>query len=123
MVDIRTYQDLLDVGQNEKGRMDFVLSAIQEHKQSEQYRVARDAELYASGRNATIMNYQKLLYTLSGNAVPDNYTANHKCASGFFKKTGQGASRPLSSSPEEFFLWTPVCDELARTNRLFSASS
>lgn len=66
--------------------MNFVLSAIQEHKQSEQYKIAKDAEQYASGRNATIMNYQKLLYTLSGKAVPDNYTANHKCASGFFKR-------------------------------------
>lgn len=66
--------------------MDFVLSAINEHKSSEQYKIARDAELYAKGRNATIMNYQKLLYTLTGQAVPDNYSANHKCASGFFKR-------------------------------------
>lgn len=66
--------------------MDFVLSAISEHKLSEQYKIARDAELYARGRNATIMNYQKLLYTLTGQAVPDNYSANHKCASGFFKR-------------------------------------
>ena len=86
MIDIKTYQDLLKVGQNEKERMEFVLSAIREHKASKQYQIARDAELYASGRNATIMNYQKLLYTLSGQAVPDNYTANHKCASGFFKR-------------------------------------
>jgi hypothetical protein len=86
VIDIKTYQDLLEVGQNEKKRMDFVLSAIQEHKSSEGYLIARDAELYANGKNATIMNYQKLLYTLSGKAVPDNYSANHKCASGFFKR-------------------------------------
>ena len=66
--------------------MAFVLSAIGEHKSSDIYRTAVDAEKYASGRNATIMNYQKLLYTLTGKAVPDNYTANHKCASGFFKR-------------------------------------
>ena len=66
--------------------MNFVLSAIKEHQSSEQYKIAKDAEQYASGKNATIMNYQKLLYTLSGKAVPDNYTANHKCASGFFKR-------------------------------------
>lgn len=86
MIVIKTYQDLLSLGENEKERMNFVLSAIQEHKASEQYRIAKDAELYARGRNATIMNYQKLLYTLSGKAVPDNYSANHKCASGFFKR-------------------------------------
>ena len=83
---MKTYQDLLEIGENEKARMDFVLDAIRQHKQSEAYRIAKDAELYASGRNATIMNYQKLLYTLTGKAVPDNYSANHKCASGFFKR-------------------------------------
>ena len=86
MIDIKTYQDLLEVGDIEKDRMNFVLSAIREHQSSEQYKIAKDAEQYASGKNATIMNYQKLLYTLSGKAVPDNYSANHKCASGFFKR-------------------------------------
>ena len=86
MIDIKTYQDLLEVGDIEKDRMNFVLSAIKEHQSSEQYKIAKDAEQYASGKNATIMNYQKLLYTLSGKAVPDNYSANHKCASGFFKR-------------------------------------
>ena len=55
MAEIKTYQDLLEVGENERDRMQFVLSAINEHKQSEQYSIARDAELYASGKNATIM--------------------------------------------------------------------
>ena len=86
MAEIKTYQDLLEVGENERDRMQFVLSAINEHKLSEQYGIARDAELYASGKNATIMNYQKLLYTVTGKAVPDNYSANHKCTSGFFKR-------------------------------------
>lgn len=86
MIDIKTYQDLLEVGNIEKDRMNFVLSAIREHQNSEQYKIAKDAEQYASGKNATIMNYQKLLYTLSGKVVPDNYSANHKCASGFFKR-------------------------------------
>ena len=86
MIEIKTYQDLTSVGEVEQKRMDFVLDAIRQHKASEAYRIAKDAELYASGRNATIMNYQKLLYTLTGKAVPDNYSANHKCASGFFKR-------------------------------------
>ena len=86
METIRTYQDLKAVGENEKERMGFVLTAINEHKASDLYRMAVDADKYAKGKNATIMNYQKLLYTLKGEAVPDNYTANHKCASGFFKR-------------------------------------
>lgn len=83
---IKTFQDLIDVGENEKQRMAFVLSAINEHKSSAAYQVAKDAKLYASGKNATIMSYQKLLYTITGKTVPDNYSANHKCASGFFKR-------------------------------------
>lgn len=86
METIKTYQDLKAVGENEKERMAFVLAAINEHKSSDLYKIAVDADKYAKGKNATIMNYQKLLYTLKGDAVPDNYTANHKCASGFFKR-------------------------------------
>ena len=74
------------VGEAEHGRMEFIESAIAEHKYSGMYAIARDSELYASGKNATIMNYQKLLYTISGTAIPDNFSANHKCASGFFKR-------------------------------------
>lgn len=83
---MKTYQDLIEVGEDEKQRMAFVLRTINEHKVSKPYKLAKDAELYASGRNATIMSYQKLLYTITGKAVPDNYSANHKCASGFFKR-------------------------------------
>lgn len=66
--------------------MAFVFAAINDHKSSADYKTASDAELYASGKNATISKYQKVLYTLTGKAVPDNYTANHKCKSGFFKR-------------------------------------
>ena len=41
---MKTYQDLLDIGENEKDRMDFVLSAIQGHKQSEDYKFAESSE-------------------------------------------------------------------------------
>ena len=50
------------------------------------YKIAFDAEEYDRQRNVTIMSYQKLLYTISGQAVPDNYTANHKVASNFFNR-------------------------------------
>lgn len=50
------------------------------------YSVAKSAKEYAEGRNETIMQYCKLLYTVSGKAIPDNFSANHKCASGFFRR-------------------------------------
>lgn len=82
---MKTFQDLQALGDNEKARMKFVLDAIAEHKASEDYKIAADAELYATGRNATIMAYQKILYNFKGEAVKDLWSANHKCASGFFK--------------------------------------
>ena len=83
---MRTYQDLLEVGDNEYNRMDFVRECISEYRSSDIYRKARTAELYAKKQNVTIMQYQKLLYTLSGKAVPDNWSANYKIPSNFFNR-------------------------------------
>lgn len=82
---MKTYNDLLECV-SEKDRMDFILSAIEDHKKSELYRIAADAVEYEKQKNPTISKYRKLLYDLQGNAVPDNYTANHKCASNFFSR-------------------------------------
>ena len=83
---MKTYNDLFDLGENQAERLKFILDAIREHERSNEYRNAVIAKDYAEGRNATIMQYQKILYTLTGQAVPDNYSANHKCASGFFRR-------------------------------------
>ena len=84
MIDIYTYNDLLEIGENEKARMDFVLSAIQEHKLSELYRVARDAELYYKHQNPTIMRFQKFVHNQFGKKVPDVWSANNKIASNWY---------------------------------------
>ena len=81
-----TYQDLVAVGEGEKERMNFCIAAINRHQSSEEFKMAQTAKEYDAQKNVTIMTYQKLLYTLSGKAVPDNYTANHKCASNFFHR-------------------------------------
>lgn len=72
-----TFDDLEELKDNESARKAFVLKAIDEHKGSRTYKIARNAGLYSRHLNVTIMKYQKLLYTMSGTAVPDNYTANH----------------------------------------------
>lgn len=48
------------------------------------YREAEVAYDYYRKRNVTITQYQKLLYTLSGRAVPDNFSANYKFINAFF---------------------------------------
>lgn len=72
------------MGADEKKRINFILSAISEHKNSKAYRMAVDAELYFNGENPTINRYEKIIYDLQGKAHRDMYTANHKIASSFF---------------------------------------
>ena len=84
MVKIYTYNDLVDIGENEKQRMDFVLSAIREHKGSDLYKTAYDAELYYKHQNPTIMRYQKFVYNQFGQKVPDVWSPNNKIASNWY---------------------------------------
>lgn len=83
---MKTYQDLLGVGDDESRRIDFVQQCINEFKVSDLYRDAEIAYQYAKKKNVTINEYQKLLYTVSGNVVPDNYSANWKMSSNFFSR-------------------------------------
>lgn len=64
--------------------MDFILAAINDHKASDIYKTACDAELYYNGENPTINRYEKILYDMQGKAHADMWTANHKIASSFF---------------------------------------
>ena len=79
-----TYQDLLAVGENDNAKMDFVRSAIFKHQSDPLYRDAIIADQYEAKKNVTIMEYQKLLYKITGEAVPDMYSANYKIRSNFF---------------------------------------
>ena len=86
MFTIYTYQDLEKVAETgkEDRKMEFTRSIIEDHKNSEIYKNAVLAEEYDRRRNRTIVRYQKLLYTMSGRTVPDNYSANFKMCSNFF---------------------------------------
>ena len=84
MTDIKTFQDLLEVGENDRDRMEFVLAAIREHKSSTDYLTAEDAELYYKHQNPTIMRYQKFVHNQFGQKVPDVWSANNKIASNWY---------------------------------------
>lgn len=83
---MKTYQDYLAALQKGLSAMDFIRSAIHDYKNSEFYNNAQIADEYSRRQNRTIVRYQKLLYTMSGNAVPDNFSANYKLCSNFFKR-------------------------------------
>lgn len=80
-----TYQDYLEVLEtnSETQLIQFVQNAIQEHKRSNDYQTAVIADEYFRHLNRTIIDYQKLLYTVTGKAVPDNWSANYKLSSNF----------------------------------------
>lgn len=81
-----TYQDLTEVRARDVDRMDFVRKVIDGHKTSSLYKTAVIADEYDRQQNSTIMQYRKLLYTITGEAVADNYSANYKTASGYFNR-------------------------------------
>ena len=98
MIDILTYNDLLEIGENERDRMEFVLSAIREHKASKDYAIAADAELYYKHQNPTIMRFQKFVHNQFGQKVPDIWSANNKIASNWYNYfTTQAASYLLGN--------------------------
>lgn len=81
-----TYQDLQQHEGKEGERLDFVKQSIGQYQSSDLYREAKVADEYARHRNRTILQYQKMLYTISGQTVPDNWSANYKLASNFFNR-------------------------------------
>ena len=64
--------------------MEFVLDAIREHKGSDLYKTAYDAELYYKHQNPTIMKFQKWVYNQMGQKVPDIWSPNNKIASNWY---------------------------------------
>ena len=83
---VKTYQDLLAIGENDQNRMDFVRAVINDHQNSQLYKNAVIADKYDRQQNVTIYNYQKALFNLQGRPVEDLWSANYKLASNFFKR-------------------------------------
>ena len=95
---MRTFQDLQIAGDKQA----FTFSAISDYKSSEAYKNALEGIAYSTGKNTAITSYQNLLYTLTGEAVPDNYSANHKCASNFLQRLTCQLSSYLLSNGVQF---------------------
>lgn len=80
-----TYEDLLAArAAGEKAVIELIESAVRAHAGTEIYKTALDAILYDRHRNPTIERYQKFLYTVSGQKVPDFVSANWKTKNGLF---------------------------------------
>ena len=86
-----TYQDLLSaIGEGDARRerdvLDFVKKVIRQHQASDLYQTAQIADEYDRQKNRTITRFQKILYTMSGEAVPDLFGACYRIPSRFFNR-------------------------------------
>src|SRR5574344_396927 len=77
-----TFQDF----QKASDKAAFAINAIQEHKASEIYRVAVDADAYDRQMNTTILDYTKKLFTLTGEPLVDFTASNNKITSNYFRR-------------------------------------
>ena len=83
---MRTFQNLSALRENGKNVNKFVFDVIAEHKDSAAYKVASIAEKYYAKKNVTIMAFQKMLYNMQGQQVPDMWSANYKLRTHFFRR-------------------------------------
>ena len=72
---ILTYEDLVACGESEENRIKFILRAISQHKNSQEYKKAIEAEAYYDGENPTINKYEKVIFDMQGMAHTDLWSA------------------------------------------------
>ena len=77
-----TYQDFMQ----ETDKIEAITTAITKHMNSNEYKVARDADEYDHQKNITINNYVRLIFSLTGAPVEDFTASNNKIASNFFHR-------------------------------------
>ena len=82
-----TYQEFLEEkNKGENAMRDFIVNAISQHKASDEYRTAIDADAYDKQQNTTIMSYIKYMYNTMGAQVEDFTASNNKICSNFFHR-------------------------------------
>lgn len=85
MITILTFQDF--TAAVEKGRLlNFLRDAIQEHRDSDVYKLAVIADEYNAQRNTTINDAVQRIYSMAGVPVEDFTASNNRIASNFFAR-------------------------------------
>lgn len=78
-----TYNDL-QACITDSDRRDFIRRAVSAHKASGAFRTALNADRYYHLENPTIMRYQKLVRSLAGIAITDDWSPNNKIPSNWY---------------------------------------
>ena len=77
-----TFQDF----QKENSVPHAVSVAISKHLNSDEYKIACDADLYDHQKNKTIYEYVHKIFSLTGTPIEDFTASNNKIASNFFRR-------------------------------------
>lgn len=77
-----TFQDF----EREQNKAEFVRKAIQEHVASDEYKMAKVADVYDHEQNETINNYIQIMYSILGSPIEDFTASNAKITSNFFHR-------------------------------------
>ena len=79
---MKTFQDF----EKATDKLKFIVAAINEYRDTEEYKTALIANDYEQQRNTTITQYARYIYTQSGQKAVDFTAANNKIASNFFHR-------------------------------------
>lgn len=77
-----TYQDF----KKEKSVIEGVQNAIIQHTNSDDYKIAKEADEYDHQRNVTILNYIQTIFNAYGTPIEDFTASNNKICSNFFHR-------------------------------------
>lgn len=79
---MKTYQDY----EAAVDKLEFVKSAINDYRASDEYKIALIADEYEKQKNTTIREFVRFLYTETGQKVVDFTASNNKLANNFFHR-------------------------------------
>lgn len=79
-----TYNDLLECGEDEEKRKAFLLRAINEHENSEKFKIGQIAGEFYRGNDPILEKVQKIIYDMQGIGHNDIFSPNHKIYSNFY---------------------------------------
>lgn len=77
-----TFQDFI----RETNIPKAVSLAINSHRSSDNYKIAKEADLYDRQKNKTIYEYVHMVFSLTGQAIEDFTASNNRIASNFFRR-------------------------------------
>lgn len=77
-----TFQDF----EKATNKIQFIETAISTHLNSDEYKIAKSADEYDHQRNELILNYVRLIFTMTGQPVEDFTASNNRITSNFFHR-------------------------------------